>query len=69
MSAKIEYKTVYEVYPKDFDSKVNALLNDGWTLYGDPYSATPACCQALTRPKPDKPDRVGAVQGPFSVSG
>ena len=40
MNPRYEYKTATSSYSAGLDDEVNLLLNKGWILFGDPYSAT-----------------------------
>lgn len=43
-----QYKTIVRLHQTDFDDKVNQFLNQGWELYGSPYSdKNHFYCQAL----------------------
>lgn len=47
----LEYKLVYDDRSMSFAKDINNLLEEGWTLYGSPFSMHHHYCQALTRPQ------------------
>jgi len=59
-----EYRLCAEERAAELNTEVNKLLNEGWELYGNPFSATPGdgvgenkrklLCQALTKRKLNK---------------
>jgi len=49
MKCKIEYKTVGMNNVCYLDREINKLLNDGWELYGSPYSTSDYKYQALIK--------------------
>ena len=53
-----DFKTICEESPSVFDSVINKLLQQGWELYGYPYTVIDAgeyfFCQAMVRYKKEE---------------
>lgn len=49
MENNYDYKTVYAVNFDDLDAKVTKLLNEGYKLYGLPYTASKYVAQAMIK--------------------
>lgn len=44
-----EYKTVHHTMANILDKMVMKHLEEGWKLYGDPYSINNSYCQAMVK--------------------
>lgn len=44
-----KYKLIARQLIDDFNEKVNAMLADGWYLYGPPFNSNGFLCQAMMK--------------------